>query len=122
MKVKSEHRVVKRQGDVSAAANTNGRLHRLPAKSLSRAEPLFGRCESIAMTKREPDTPHWQPFSIKRLLRMVSGLVFVNEADELGEADDGEPIIARAERRLNEMLAARRETHARRASPPRTQD
>ena len=62
------------------------------------------------MTKREPDTPNWQPFSIKRLLRMVSGLVFVNEAHELGGADDGEPIIARAERRLDDMLAARRET------------
>ena len=62
------------------------------------------------MTKREPDTPNWQPFSIKRLLRMVSGLVFVNEAHELGDADDGEPIIVRAERRIDEMLAARQET------------
>jgi hypothetical protein len=61
------------------------------------------------MTRREPDTPDWQPFSIKRLLRMVGGLVFVDETHELGEADDGEPIIARAERRLDEMLAARRE-------------
>jgi hypothetical protein len=61
------------------------------------------------MTKREPDAPNWQPFS-KRLLRMVGGLVFVDETHELGEADDGEPIIARAERRIDEMLAARRET------------
>ncbi len=57
------------------------------------------------MTRREPDTPNWQPFSIKRLL----GLVFIDETHELGEADDGELIIARAERRLDEMLAARRE-------------
>jgi len=72
---------------------------------------------------REPDTPNWQPYSIKRLLRMVRDLVFVNETHELGEdSETCEPIIARAERRIDEMLAARRETRPVNYDPVRDQD
>jgi hypothetical protein len=80
---------------------------RVPTEMTTLRRENDGR--GTTMSRREPGTPDWQPFSIRRLLRMVGGLVFVDETHELGEADDGEPIIARAERRLDKMLAARRE-------------
>lgn len=62
------------------------------------------------MTTREPDTPNWQPYSIKRLVRMLQDHVFVNEAWDWDNSETGGPIIASVEDRIKKMFQVRRET------------
>lgn len=50
-----------------------------------------------------------QPYSVRRLLRMIAGWTFHSDYNEL-EEDTGEPSLARAHRRINEILLARRES------------
>jgi hypothetical protein len=52
-----------------------------------------------------------QPYSVKRLLRMIAGWTFHSDYDGL-EEDTGEPSLMRASRQINETLHARRESRS----------
>lgn len=57
-----------------------------------------------------------QPYSVRRLLRMIAGWTFHSDYDDLEEST-GEPSLARADRRINEMLRERRDSRPARYDP-----
>lgn len=57
-----------------------------------------------------------QPYSVRRLLRMVAGWTFHSDYDDL-EENTGEPSLRRAQRRINQAIRARRDGRPARYEP-----